>query len=385
DDVGFAGVGAVLAVRAHDAAELSSRATRALAEFDEHTLGRATAPTLRLLGGLPFSSSQSAGMFVLPRLRLATSAGASFLSLTLTADERADAVRRAQLLDLLLRAHDRLADAPDPASSPHVRSIDEGDTAAWEALVSRALHRIDQGELQKVVLARQTQVALESQADPTSVLAALLREAGWGARLLLAHDGETFVAVSPERLVRRSGTHVESEALAGTAAADELKLLASSQKDLAEHEVVIREIARALSPLCSSLSIAPQPGRRLLRHVAHLHTPIAASLRELTHVLELVQALHPTPAVGGVPRRQAVDFLVEGESQPRGLYAGPFGWFDARGDGDFWVGLRSGVLRDRTATVYAGAGIVRGSDPAAELRETRLKQRAFLRALGVSP
>ena len=115
----------------------------------------------------------------------------------------------------------------------------------------------------------------------------------------------------------------------------------------------------------------------------HLHTPLTGVLREAVHVLDLVAAVHPTPAVGGVPRQDSVAWIAAHEPDPRGWYAGPVGWFDAGGDGEFAVAIRSGVLEARRAHVYAGAGIVAASDPAAEYAETSVKQRSILRALGI--
>jgi menaquinone-specific isochorismate synthase len=117
----------------------------------------------------------------------------------------------------------------------------------------------------------------------------------------------------------------------------------------------------------------------------HLRTPIAARLAKRAHVLDLVAALHPTPSVGGVPTDRAIEWITRNEPDPRGWYAGPVGWFDAEGDGEFAVALRCGLLRGNRAWIYAGAGIVRDSDPAMEYAETNIKQTALLRALGIGP
>jgi menaquinone-specific isochorismate synthase len=193
--------------------------------------------------------------------------------------------------------------------------------------------------------------------------------------------GETaFVGATPERLVARRGLSVASEALAGSAARSEALL--ASRKDLGEHGFVVREIARRLRPLCRSLTVGERPDVRELRHVLHLHTPIEGVLAEPTHVLELVEALHPTPAVAGVPTDGALAWIAARESAPRGWYAGPVGWLDGDGDGEFAVALRSGVVDGARAWLYAGAGIVRDSDPRAEYDELELKQRALAAALG---
>jgi isochorismate synthase EntC len=123
---------------------------------------------------------------------------------------------------------------------------------------------------------------------------------------------------------------------------------------------------------------------RELRHVVHLQTPIVGELKAPRHVLDLVEALHPTPAVGGVPRQLALDWISQHEPLERGWYAGPLGWFDAAGDGEFWVGLRSGVFHKNHASLYAGAGIVRGSETDSEYAETEVKLTGLIRALGIA-
>ncbi len=146
---------------------------------------------------------------------------------------------------------------------------------------------------------------------------------------------------------------------------------------------MVRAIVEALAPLCESLDHPDEPRIQRLRHVVHLQTPFVGRLREPTHVLELVRRLHPTPAVGGWPAAPALRWIAREEPGSRGWYAGPVGWFDARGDGEFGVALRSGLLRRGEAHLYAGAGIVRGSDAEAEFDETEVKLRTMLDALGI--
>ena len=149
---------------------------------------------------------------------------------------------------------------------------------------------------------------------------------------------------------------------------------------------VVESIAQRLSPLGGELRIPAEPGVRLLPTIAHLHTPVELQLpadgaTAQATLLDLVARLHPTPATGGVPAEAALHHLSEAEASPRGLYAGPVGWCDATGDGEAWVALRCGYFTGRSATLWAGAGIVAGSDPLLELRETLLKQGALLTAL----
>ena len=155
----------------------------------------------------------------------------------------------------------------------------------------------------------------------------------------------------------------------------------ASSKEREEHQLVVQAILKALEPFCDSLRSAPEPSVRELPNVLHMQTPIEGHLRDSTHILSLVQALHPTPAVGGVPTNEAIQWIVEHEALARGWYSAPVGWTDAAGDGEFVVALRSGLLRDGKAWVYAGAGIMADSDPDAEYAETELKMQALLGAL----
>jgi isochorismate synthase EntC len=229
-------------------------------------------------------------------------------------------------------------------------------------------------------------------------------------------EGGTFIAATPERLVRRDGATVACDALAGSVARGETfagdagtgsttrgatfaadantrstshvddgatELLASG-KDRREHDLVVSAIGSALRELGADVRIPAEPAIRRLRHVLHLHTPIAATLHEPHHVLELAAALHPTPAVGGTPTRIATVWIAACECVPRGWYASPVGWFDLDGNGELAVAIRSGVVAGEQAHLWAGAGIVAGSDPDRELAETDLKLRAILGALGVS-
>jgi isochorismate synthase EntC len=165
----------------------------------------------------------------------------------------------------------------------------------------------------------------------------------------------------------------------GDAQADALR---ASGKDRREHDLVVRAIADALAAAGADVALPAEPSVRELRHVLHLHTPIRATLREPRHVLELAARLHPTPAVGGTPTAEAVAWIAAREPTPRGWYAAPVGWFDLDGDGELAVAIRSGLLAGPRVHLWAGAGIVAGSDPDRELAETDVKLRAMLGALG---
>lgn len=256
----------------------------------------------------------------------------------------------------------------------------------WKPLVEEVRSAIRAGQFRKVVLARRAEVTQQTPFSSVQVLTKLIQDFPTCTIFALKHGDATFLGATPERLLRRSGARVTTEALAGSSLTiqdDAAQLLLRSEKDLDEHRVVVDQIRSALEPYCTRLNMPETPGIRRLRHVLHLHTPIEGWLEKGVHVLELVEALHPTPAVGGVPSREALSLIRALEPVSRGWYAGPVGFFDASGDGEFWVALRSGLLRGAHAWLYAGGGIMRDSVPEKEYLETALKQRAILQALGV--
>ncbi|MGE5175194.1 MAG: isochorismate synthase [Hyphomicrobiales bacterium] len=243
----------------------------------------------------------------------------------------------------------------------------------WTEAVRAALDRIDAGELEKVVLARAVEAGGVAPLDPWSITARLLEANPHCYRYLVRPGGRAaFLGASPERLVSLREGAVSSDAVAGTAPGEAPALL-SSEKDRAEHAFVVRQIVESLRPLCASVASDDAPSLQRHRHLAHLKTRVGGEALPGTHVLDLVARVHPTPAVAGEPREPALAFLREREPAHRGWYAGPIGWMDATGDGDFAVGIRSALVDGTRALLFAGAGIVRGSDPASEWAETDMK------------
>ncbi|HWO71685.1 MAG TPA: isochorismate synthase [Actinomycetota bacterium] len=267
----------------------------------------------------------------------------------------------------------------------------EPSPEGYVARVADAVGRIGAGRLRKVVLARSLVVDAGRELRPEQL-----------ARRLRAVDPEHFafaaptatggvlVGASPELLVRRAGRAVESAPLAGSAPRsgdpEEDRALAegllASAKEREEHAVVVEAVAEALRGFCEELSWDPEPVLLSTANVWHLATGFRGRLREpAPSALELVAALHPTPAVGGAPRDEALRTIAELEPFDRGAYAGPVGWMDAEGDGEWAIALRCAELAGSTARLFAGAGIVAGSEPGRELEETERKFRAFLDSL----
>jgi isochorismate synthase len=259
----------------------------------------------------------------------------------------------------------------------------------YEAAVARAVERIRAGELEKIVLAREVQVHAPVEHDAAAVFG-VLRE-GFPACFCFCagRGGDAFLAASPELLIRREGMRASTLALAGSTrrsadpSVDDLlgEQLLQSAKDRAEQAIVVRRIERALRPHSVWVTTAPEPVIVRMANIQHLASPIRAQLRDPLGVVRLAGMLHPTPAVGGEPFAVAEPLIPALEGLDRGWYAGPIGWTDTNEDGEFCVALRCALLSGRVARCYAGVGVVRGSDPAAELAETDVKLGALLPVL----
>lgn len=353
----------------------------------------------RLVGGLAFSPSAAtsptwqafgAGRFVLPRWTYSARDGSGALTLAVDgAPRRADVTRLLDEAQQIFAALEQ--DAFMSVASTQVAASIEPTVSRerWRSMVDEIRAAIGSGALRKVVAARYTQLQSREPFDALQVLARLDAAYPDCFRFGIWAQHQAFVGATPERLVARRGRRVFADALAGSIAAEPSQpsptdRLQASDKDRHEHALVIEAIAASLRRWTTALQLPTAPGVLALRHVLHLHTPIIAELDQSVHVLDLVEALHPTPAVGGLPRDAALRWIAEREHGDRGWYAGPVGWFDGLGDGEFAVGIRSALLRGCDARVYAGAGIVADSNADAEYEETELKQRAMLRALGQS-
>ena len=283
----------------------------------------------------------------------------------------------------------RLAEPP-PAAPPVARAeCGAPDAAHWRRAVRQALAEIGAGRYRKAVLALRVRCAADAPHDAAAALTALAARYGecfvFGYRL-----GEaSWIGASPELLVSLERGRLRASSLAGTRAraadeAEDARLageLLASGKERAEHDLVARATRAALAPLCRELSAPPAPGLLRMAGIQHLHTPLEGSAAPGVDALDALLAMHPTPAVGGWPREPALEAIARIEDMDRGWYAGPIGWIDMQGDGEFAVALRSALVRGREAFLYAGAGIVRGSDPDRELAEAELKLRPLLDAL----
>jgi isochorismate synthase len=326
-------------------------------------------------------------LMVLPEVLLHRERGRTHLTLCALSDGTADPAEISARLGARVAAlRDRPLPLPDPHPTATVRIASAAPPESYERSVAAAVERIRHGGLEKVVLAREVVAEAPQAHEPAAVFGAL-RELFPSCFCFCCGSPEAaFVGASPELLIRRSGASAATVALAGStrrsadpAVDDHLgEKLRTSAKDRSEHEIVVRRIERSLRPHSVWVQAESEPGLVKVANIQHLGTPIHAQLAEPRSALDLAGRLHPTPAVGGEPLSAALQAISALEGLDRGWYAGPVGWMDAAEDGEFCVALRSALLRDRTAHLFAGAGIVADSRPDAELAETELKLGALL-------
>lgn len=361
-----------------------------------------------LVGGLGFTGAApavddawgpfGAASLVLPALTFARTPEGSFL----TAADLSGLPGSGRVLartwgDLAARARE-LAPAPGglvarPAALPLTVVGEQPDRPTWDRLVGLFAGAVGRGRLDKVVLARRVVIHSPVEADVPNALRRLAAAGPESTTFAFDRGRATFLGATPERLVQTDGRAFRTAAIAGSAprgadAAEDARLAAAlldDDKEREEHAVVVEMLQTSLAPLAEVLHVAPAPAVLRLRHVQHLVTPVAGTLRDEAGLLALAARLHPTPAVGGEPRRPALDLIAEHEGFERGWYAGPVGWVGADGDGELMVALRSGVVAGQAATLFAGCGIVADSDPAREWEESRMKLRPVASALGRLP
>jgi len=277
----------------------------------------------------------------------------------------------------------------DPPEPPDIVSWHDGALSApeWEQAVGEAVHRIKHSaELRKVVLARDLYATANRPIDPRALLDRL--SGRYPGCYTFACDG--LVGATPELLISRDGWRVSSLVLAGTTPrgatpaedSDLATALLGSAKENEEHQYAAASLQNALAPLCQAMYVAPHPALIRLPNLQHLGTRVRGTLISADRsALGLAAAVHPTAAVGGTPTEAAVELIRELESMDRERYAGPVGWVDADGNGEWGIALRCAQLGGNRARLVAGCGIVAGSDPAAELAETITKFRPMRTAL----
>lgn len=320
--------------------------------------------------------------FVLPRLLVAWSAGAVDASVTLRLEPGAT---RREVSARLARTPGK----PGPAPHEHTSWPMEAGGRDWCATVAAAIEEIEAGRYQKVVLARPADVQRDDEIDTGLVLERLANRYDRCFLFKMTAGASAWLGATPELLCRVRGGGVSTVALAGSvprggdpAGDDALAArLLADEKERHEHALVVHALREGLAPFCSELDVPHEPSILRVANIQHLQTPITGRLLHGEDVMTVVAALHPSPAVGGWPRDEAIAAIDRLEGMDRGWYAGPIGRVGLDGDGEFAVGLRSGLIRGPAARFYAGAGIVHGSDPEREFAETETKFRPLREAV----
>jgi salicylate biosynthesis isochorismate synthase len=393
----MAGIGQATLV-APGGAQRFAEAGRAASQLFADAIAEPTAIGPVLMGGFAFHAEpEQAGAWrgfgpsrlTVPRLVVRRRGEDCVVTLTALVSFDTDvAIECAALEELRARIVSATPLAAD-ALNIETSVTDTEPSVEWRALIRRAVDHIRAGRLEKVVLAREERAPLPD----IDIVSAVrhLRNANPRAFIFAVwRDDAVFFGASPELLVRVTGRDVVTSVLAGStrrgdSPAEDAALgqaLTASSKDREEHAIVRRELEAALSAVCDGVQLNARPDLVTLPHVQHLHTAVRARLRDGYGGFDVLDRLHPTPAVGGAPREAALAFIREHEGVERGWYAAPVGWSDATRS-EFAVALRCALVRDRTAHLFAGCGIVAQSDPDAEWEESQLKLRPAIEALSV--
>lgn len=273
---------------------------------------------------------------------------------------------------------------------PKMVTYREPQKEAYLQSIENTTARIQQGEAEKVVIARTLALEFAEDLQPAQLLSDLLEEQPTSYIFGFEVDDLFFTGATPERLVMVQSHHAYSSCVAGSirrgrTSEEDVCLgerLLRDEKNGGEHQYVVDMIAEKFAKSCETYYVPSGPTLLKSRDIQHLYTPIDGALKEGTTILQLAKDLHPTPALGGVPREKALEIIREYEPMNREMYASPIGWLDATGDGEFAVALRCAMTRGNQAYLYAGGGIVADSEPQAEYEETLVKFRPMLRALG---
>ncbi len=358
-----------------------------------------------LVGGYSFADHNisttwkkfGAAHFILPEWTLIKSGKLNLLTLTVPIKDR-DQSEVIQQLKELLTTHDRISSdirsyfKPGTSDDYSAQTVKLKDSSKknWEKQVQKSKELIRRGRFEKVVIARQVELTSNHPIQVPLAMYHLRKLYPECYNFISRMDGGAyFMGATPERLISLRKDLMKTEGLAGSisrgrSATEDVSLghtLMESDKERSEHDFVVRDIRNTLKKHSHRIEHPSQPSLKKLSNVQHLYTPISAKIHDSTTIHELAGVLHPTPAVGGFPKTNAVPFINQIEDVDRGWYAGPTGWFNLKGFGELAVAIRSAWVENNRAQLYAGCGIVEDSDPLTEWEETRMKFRPLLDAL----
>lgn len=356
------------------------------------------APTL--FGGFSFDpknamqsewSSFPSAYFVLPSIQLIMKEGRTFVMINLVttgAYATEDFERLRAERDLLI--HKAQLHTFMPSEKPIVKATYEIEKERYLEAVQNTTKKIQDGEAEKVVIARSLNLNFKAPVSSVAAIHHIANEQQGSYHFGLQKEGQLFFGATPERLIEIKGGRAYSACVAGsikrgkTAEEDQLigEELLNDPKNREEHQYVVDMISTVFDAFCTDFTIAREPQLMKIRDIQHLYTPVEAHVKDDNSIFEFVESLHPTPALGGVPTNESLAIIREEEQMDRGYYAGPIGWTDTEGNGEFAVAIRSALLEEEQAYLYAGGGIVADSEVEKEYDETWIKFRPVLRALG---
>ena len=289
----------------------------------------------------------------------------------------------------LVEQKELIAQSKVPHQSPSALQKEEIAPEKWLKTVEEAKQAIRNGELEKIVLARELRILSTSDISPEFVLDRLQTEQPLSYVFAFESDNDCFIGATPERLVKRQEDDFFFTCLAGSMKRGKTEreddqlgtMLFEDKKNRHEHQLVVDMIKTTVEKLCQNVVVPDKPVLCKMRDIQHLHTPIHAKANGHS-LLAIASALHPTPALGGFPQDASIEKIREMEALDRGWYASPVGWIDHRENGEFAIGIRSALLKGKQASLFAGCGIVVDSDPISEYHETNIKFKPMLSALG---
>ncbi len=354
----------------------------------------ATGPTL--LGGFSFDPLKEKtslwkafpdAQLTLPSYMYTQYKGTSWLTSNIVVEANDNPT---MLAEEIIQDHDELFQThPSPKQRASSFIKEEINPQAWLKTVESATEEIKKHELEKVVLARELRVFSDEPFSAEATLMRLLDEQTASFVFAFENEGHCFIGASPERLVKQEKEHTLFTCLAGSikrgmSDSEDRKLgkmLLQDDKNLHEHQLVVDMIKEVALTMCTNVKIPDGPTLFKSRHIQHLFTPITAKATEHS-LLAIVEALHPTPALGGAPKLKGVEKIREIEELDRGWYAAPIGWLDYNRNGEFAAAIRSALLQGKEASLFAGVGLVADSNPLSEYDETLIKFKPMLSALG---
>ncbi|RFU63644.1 isochorismate synthase [Peribacillus saganii] len=356
----------------------------------------ATGPLL--FGGFSFDPEKSSSalwdqfgdnLFYLPKYMVSVINGETYLTSNVicSPEDRVDLyIKLLHERELLLKENWETGFS----ACPEITGAEEVEAEQWKRAVANSIKEIKSTELDKVVLAREMRLTLSESASSEVIIKTLMEEQPESFIFCLESGSDCFLGATPERLVKKTGNEVFSTCLAGSIIRgktneEDAQLgeeLLTDEKNLLEHQYVVSMIAGALGSICDEISVPEKPLLLKMRHIQHLYTPVSGFGKKEATIFKMIEKLHPTPALGGLPKDKAMVIIRETELLERGFYAAPIGWTDGYGNGEFAVGIRSALIQGKNASLFAGCGIVEHSNPESEYQETMIKFKPMLSALG---